>query len=132
MLELSDARILPPRMFGGLRDTLRVLLDVARGTDVPLVGADVLRKIERQIEDLDHAPATLERGRRLAVATDDRRRRTDRRCRQTMRSSPGGRAPTSGPATIIRPICCTWLRGSRCLRRPTDFGSAAPASRSSD
>ena len=51
--ELSEARVLPPRMFGGLRDTLRVLLDVARGTDRPLVGADVLRKIERQIEDLD-------------------------------------------------------------------------------
>jgi hypothetical protein len=30
--ELSEARVLPPRMFGGLRDTLRVLLDVARGT----------------------------------------------------------------------------------------------------
>ena len=37
----------------GLRDTLRVLLDVARGADGPLVDADVLRKIERQIEDLD-------------------------------------------------------------------------------
>ena len=57
--ELSEARILPPRMFGGLRDTLRVLLDVARGTERPLVGADVLRKIERQIEDLEQAPATL-------------------------------------------------------------------------
>jgi cyclic beta-1,2-glucan synthetase len=57
--ELSEARILPPRMFGGLRDTLRVLLDVARGTGGPLVGADVLRKIERQIEELDQAPAAL-------------------------------------------------------------------------
>ncbi len=57
--ELSAARVLPPRMFGGLRDTLRVLLDVARGTGRPLVGADVLRKIERQIEDLDRAPSAL-------------------------------------------------------------------------
>ncbi len=57
--ELSEARVLPPRMFGGLRDTLRVLLDVARGTEGPLVGAAVLRKIERQIEDLDDAPAAL-------------------------------------------------------------------------
>ena len=31
-VELSEAPVLPPRMFGGLRDTLRVLLDVARGT----------------------------------------------------------------------------------------------------
>ena len=58
-LELSEARILPPRWFGGLRDTLRVLLDAARGTERPLVGADVLRKIERQIEDLGRAPTTL-------------------------------------------------------------------------
>ena len=58
-VELSEASVLPPRMFGGLRDTLRVLLDAARGTLTPLVGADVLRKIERQIEDLDQAPASL-------------------------------------------------------------------------
>ncbi|MBI3468568.1 MAG: cyclic beta 1-2 glucan synthetase [Planctomycetes bacterium] len=57
--ELSRARVLPPRTFGGLRDTLRVLLDVARGTQRPLVDADVLRKIERQIEDLDRAPTVL-------------------------------------------------------------------------
>ncbi len=57
--ELSEARILPPRSFGGLSDTLRVLLDAARGTEAPLVSADVLRKMERQIEDLDRAPTTL-------------------------------------------------------------------------
>ncbi len=57
--ELCEACILPPRMFGGLRDTLRVLLDVARGTKQSLVDADVLRKIERQIEDLAQAPATV-------------------------------------------------------------------------
>ena len=58
-LELSEGRILPPRFGGGLRDTLRVLLDAARGTAGPLVSADVLRKIERQIDELEHAPATL-------------------------------------------------------------------------
>jgi cyclic beta-1,2-glucan synthetase len=76
--ELSEARVLPPRMFGGLRDTLRVLLDVARGTGAPLVGADVLRKIERQIEDLDQAPRRAGRRQRLAVAADGSSRRTDR------------------------------------------------------
>ncbi|MBX3415811.1 MAG: cyclic beta 1-2 glucan synthetase [Pirellulales bacterium] len=57
--ELCEARIIPPRMFGGLRDTLRVLLDVARGTKHPLVDAGVLRKIERQIEELAQAPSTV-------------------------------------------------------------------------
>lgn len=57
--ELSTARILPPRVFGGLLDTLRVLLDVARSAKRPLVDADVLRKIERQIEDLEQAPTSL-------------------------------------------------------------------------
>jgi len=57
--ELCDARLLPPRTFAGLRDTLRVLLEVARGGAGPSVGGDVLRKIERQIEELDRAPATL-------------------------------------------------------------------------
>ncbi len=57
--ELSEAHILPARMFGGLRDTLRVLLDAARGAKGPPVSADVLRMIERQIEDLDEPPSTL-------------------------------------------------------------------------
>ncbi len=57
--ELIDSPILQPRMFGGLQDTLRVLLDVARGTEGALVDADVLRKSERQIEDVNHAPTTL-------------------------------------------------------------------------
>src|SRR5260370_480885 len=43
--ELSEARVLPLRALGGLCDTLRVLLDVARGDDRPLVDSDVLRKI---------------------------------------------------------------------------------------
>jgi cyclic beta-1,2-glucan synthetase len=58
-LEMSEARILPPRWIGGLRDTLRVLLDAARGTAGPLVSADVVRKIERHIEDLERAPKNL-------------------------------------------------------------------------
>ena len=57
--ELSTGPILPPRMFGGLSDTLRALLEVARAKERPLVGADLLRKIERQLEDLDRAPSVL-------------------------------------------------------------------------
>jgi cyclic beta-1,2-glucan synthetase len=59
LVELSEAPVLPPRVFGGLRDTLRVLLDAARGNRAPHVDADVLRAIERQIEDLEPAPETL-------------------------------------------------------------------------
>ena len=47
--ELRASAILPAaRLFGGLRDTLRVLLDVARGAagSTGRLG-DVLRKIER-------------------------------------------------------------------------------------
>ncbi len=57
--ELSEARLLPQRALDGLRDTLRVILDVARGTDRPLVNSDVLRKIERQIQDLQGPPTAL-------------------------------------------------------------------------
>ena len=57
--ELSEARVMPPRMLGGLCDTLRVLLDVAQGKEVPLVGSDVLRLIERQIEELEQTPSAL-------------------------------------------------------------------------
>ena len=53
-------------MFSGLRDTLRILLDVARGFhrteregSIPLVPADVVRKIERLERDLDIGPDTL-------------------------------------------------------------------------
>ncbi|EAQ78926.1 GH36-type glycosyl hydrolase domain-containing protein [Blastopirellula marina] len=56
---LGDAPLLPPRMIGGLRDTLRVLLEVAQGVDVVHGAADVLRKIERQIEDLDQTLTSL-------------------------------------------------------------------------
>jgi cellobiose phosphorylase len=66
LLELVETKVLGPRVFGGLRDTVRVLLDVARGlhrTDqpdrTPLVPADVLRKIERLEEDLENRPDTL-------------------------------------------------------------------------
>ena len=45
----------------------------------PLVSADVLRKIERQIEDLDQRPSTLGCRQRPAVAVDCRGRRTAQR-----------------------------------------------------
>jgi cellobiose phosphorylase len=57
--ELSEARVLPPRLFGGLRDTLRGLLDVARAREGTPVAGDFLRKIKRQIEDLDRGPSEL-------------------------------------------------------------------------
>lgn len=71
LLELVETKVLPTRIWGGLRDTVRVLADVARGlhrTDesnrIPLVPADVLRKLDRLDEDLGKGPTTL----RAAVA----------------------------------------------------------------
>lgn len=58
--ELSDASIMPKRMFAGLRDTLRVVQDVAHSIDAMLVGTDFHHKIERQIVELDRAPASLQ------------------------------------------------------------------------
>ena len=55
-LELSQSSILHKRLTGGLRDTLQVLLEVARGDDrpakrdrLPLVTADILRKLEHKL-----------------------------------------------------------------------------------
>jgi len=56
---LNEACALPPRLWSGLGVTLGVLLDVARPPEGPRVDADILRKIERQLEDLKHAPTTL-------------------------------------------------------------------------
>src|SRR5207248_2709794 len=53
-LELVETKVLPPQMLRGLRDTARVLLEVAGGRHepekkvrAPLVPAEVLRRIER-------------------------------------------------------------------------------------
>jgi cyclic beta-1,2-glucan synthetase len=58
LLELVESTVLPSRIFAGLRDTARVLHDVARGSHrkseesrVPAVAADVLRRIERLEEE---------------------------------------------------------------------------------
>jgi cyclic beta-1,2-glucan glucanotransferase len=66
LLELTEMKLLPPRLFGGLCDTARVLLDVARGLHrteqedrAPLVGVDVLHKIQRFVKDLDARPDGL-------------------------------------------------------------------------
>ncbi|HEV7222619.1 MAG TPA: glucoamylase family protein [Pirellulales bacterium] len=66
LLELIESRALPVRMFAGLRDTLRVLLEVARGPErtgadarAPLVPADLLRKIERLEQQLEIQPHAL-------------------------------------------------------------------------
>ena len=66
LLELMEAQMLAPRLFSGLRDTLRVLLDVARGLRqtekkdrIPLVAADVLLRMERLEEELQPRPYRL-------------------------------------------------------------------------
>ncbi|MGH7139275.1 MAG: glycosyltransferase family 2 protein, partial [Pirellulales bacterium] len=62
LLELAESKLPPSRVVAGLRDTLRVMLNVARGHErmgkdsVPLVPADVLRKIERLEQRLDIQP----------------------------------------------------------------------------
>ena len=113
--ELSEAPVLPPRMFGGLRDTLRVLLDVARGTDVPL------RRCRRAAQDRApnrrSRPGSLgaRRRQRLAVAAGGRRRGIDRRCGQRCRACVVGERlravlhrPSSRPAApgrVARAAC---------------------------
>ena len=71
LLELIDTRVLPTRIFGGLRDTLSVLLDEARVDDTgdqhparesrrtPLVPPDIWHKMARLAEDLSDRPYTL-------------------------------------------------------------------------
>jgi hypothetical protein len=66
LLELIDTRVLPTRVFGGLRDTLHVLIDEARrqhatgeSRRIPVVPAEILHKIERLHEDLPDRPHTL-------------------------------------------------------------------------
>ncbi len=68
LLELIDSPILPSRIFDGIRDTLRVTLEVARGQTRdadgnertgPIVSAEALRKMEQIDRDLDHPPRTL-------------------------------------------------------------------------
>ncbi len=66
LLGLTDGPILPPRIFEGLRDTLRVLLDVARGLhrpgddgSGPLASSDLLRKIEALEEELVRRERTV-------------------------------------------------------------------------
>ena len=41
-----------------------------------------------------------------------------------MPSSPGGRAPTSGPASTIKPTCCTWRAWLALPAPPPGFGSS--------
>jgi cellobiose phosphorylase len=66
LLELAEKKILPPRVAGGLRDTLHVLLDVARGLErtgkdvgAPLVPVEVLRKLERLQQPLETEPDAI-------------------------------------------------------------------------
>jgi cyclic beta-1,2-glucan synthetase len=66
LIEFPDVPVMPRRLFGGLRDTARVLLDVARGFDrnsqssiVPVVSSDSLHKIQRFESQLDDRPESL-------------------------------------------------------------------------
>ncbi len=66
LLELIDANVQPTRMFGGLRDTLRVLLEETRERNtrgqsrgIPLISPDMLHKAERLADDLADRPHTL-------------------------------------------------------------------------
>jgi cellobiose phosphorylase len=65
--ELTTARILPPRMFAGLRATARALLDAAEGSEGPgtSVSGPVLRLIAGQIEDMSQTTPTLPSAARL-------------------------------------------------------------------
>jgi cyclic beta-1,2-glucan synthetase len=62
---LVDAGVAPSRIFGGLRDTLRILRDVLRDAPRPEQGrhqtasAEALRKIERLDDDLGNPPRSL-------------------------------------------------------------------------
>jgi len=73
--ELAESRILSRRWSGGLTDTLRVLHEAALGKQKSFVGADVLRKIERQLEELADAPTTLQAAHafltRLTIVADE-------------------------------------------------------------
>ena len=63
--ELAAAGILPSRLTGGLADTLRVLLDEAREGRGPRASGAFVRRVERQLEHLRHAPTTLRAASRL-------------------------------------------------------------------
>ena len=64
--KLMDSEILPRRVFDGLRDTLGVLLEEARGGkrvanegSVPQIDSRTFRTIERQIEELERRSYSL-------------------------------------------------------------------------
>ena len=82
LLELQHAPVLPPQTFSGLADTLRVLLETARGKDkvahrkrASHLPADVLTRLDRLANELDHPPRALGGSRvllqRVAVAAGD-------------------------------------------------------------
>jgi cellobiose phosphorylase len=56
LIELIDASILPPRTFGGLRDTCRLLAETARSASA---AADLVSRIDLIERELENAPFTL-------------------------------------------------------------------------
>ncbi|MGV3486106.1 MAG: GH36-type glycosyl hydrolase domain-containing protein [Planctomycetaceae bacterium] len=77
----DEGRILPPRLVGGLRDTLEVLLDAVGNQPKPAVNAPLLRRIERELEQLVDEPADLHAAHalltRLSVAASQLRATID-------------------------------------------------------
>lgn len=70
-LELSEGPVLPPRAFGGLEDTLRVLLEATQRSEAPLRRTEMLGRIERQLASLNRPPRGLAMARkRLALLRD--------------------------------------------------------------
>jgi cyclic beta-1,2-glucan synthetase len=69
LLELIDSPILPTRVFEGIRDTVHVTIETARGGPPrgsddgertgPIASPEVLRKLEQMDRELDHPPRTL-------------------------------------------------------------------------
>ena len=66
LLELIEAKVLQPRIFGGLHDTACLLLDVAHGLHrteqegrVALVSTDVLQTVKGIITELEKRPDTV-------------------------------------------------------------------------
>ena len=72
LLELADRKIIPPRSFAGLRDTLGIFLDVARGQAAPsetppstTPAPEIVPRLERLQNELRVPPLTLTAARML-------------------------------------------------------------------
>ena len=120
LLELIDASVQPARMFGGLGDTLRVLLDETRARNsrgqargIPLVPPDMLHvKLKFLADDLADRPHSLKASAVLADAARGCRRRSEVAAvfgAQSDELRPGGPKRSSTPcASNIATTCRFW------------------------